>query len=69
MVDDIPSNAMEGESEHPVNTQKSDKRKYKYSFAWFALIASLNHSLNYVVNSYATSLLNRSLGGLILGIC
>jgi hypothetical protein len=43
---------------------KSLKRK----FWWFSLVASLNHALNYVVTSYATSLLNHSLAGIILGL-
>eukprot|EP01031_Cornospumella_fuschlensis_P032235 gene32235-38990_t len=43
---------------------KSLKRK----FWWFSLIASLNHALNYVVNSFATSVLSHKLGGIILGL-
>ena len=31
--------------------------KLRKQFWWFSLIASLNHALNYVVTSYATSLL------------
>jgi hypothetical protein len=40
----------------------------KRKFWWFSVIASLNHALNYVVNSYATSLLDPKLGGIILGL-
>lgn len=42
--------------------------KIKRKFWWFAVIASLNHALNYVVTSYATSLLSPTLGGIILGL-
>ena len=38
------------------------------NFAWFALIASLNHALTYVVTAFATSLLPMELGGLICGL-
>ena len=31
----------------------------KRRFWWFAVVASLNHALNYVVTSYATSLLGK----------
>jgi hypothetical protein len=48
--------------------REAEARKIKYNFWWFAVIASLNHALNYVVNSYATSLLSPSLGGIILGL-
>eukprot|EP01039_Chlorochromonas_danica_P008352 gene8352-9206_t len=40
----------------------------KKQFWWFALIASLNHALNYVCTSYSTSLLPHQLGGIILGL-
>jgi hypothetical protein len=40
----------------------------KKKFWWFALIASLNHALSYVVTSYATSLLSSQLAGIILGL-
>jgi hypothetical protein len=40
----------------------------KYRFWWFSVVASLNHALNYVVTSYATSLLDPRLGGIILGL-
>lgn len=43
-------------------------RSLKMKFWWFSVIASLNHALNYVVTSYATSLLSTRLGGLILGL-
>lgn len=33
----------------------------KQAFRWFSVIASLNHALNYVVTSYATSLLGKHL--------
>ena len=39
------------------------------SFVWFAVVASINHALNYVVNSYATSMLTSNLGGICLGAC
>lgn len=41
---------------------------WKKKFWWFAMIASLNHALNYVVTSFATSLLDDNLGGIILGL-
>lgn len=37
-------------------------------FLYFSVIASTNHALNYVVNAFATSLLDQQLGGIILGI-
>ena len=40
----------------------------KIRFWVFSLVASLNHALNYVVNSYATSILDQSLGGVVLGL-
>lgn len=40
----------------------------KRKFWWFSVIASLNHALNYVVTSFATSLLSPLLGGVILGL-
>ena len=40
----------------------------KRNFAWFSLIASLNHALTYVVTAFAASLLPLELGGLICGI-
>lgn len=47
-----------------------DSRIYqlKMRFWWFSWIASLNHALNYVTTSYATSLLDPLLGGIILGL-
>lgn len=42
--------------------------KLKYKFWWFAWIASLNHALNYVVTSYASSLLASDLGSIVLGL-
>jgi hypothetical protein len=42
--------------------------KLKVKFWWFAWVASLNHALNYVVTSYASSLLNGTLGSIILGL-
>ncbi len=38
------------------------------NFRWFAIVASTNHALNYVVNSFATSLLGPSLGSLAMGL-
>lgn len=43
-------------------------KNLKRKFWWFSLIASLNHALNYVVNSFATSVLSHKLGGIILGL-
>jgi hypothetical protein len=42
--------------------------KLKMKFWWFSWIASLNHALNYVTTSYASSLLDPLLGGIILGL-
>ncbi len=35
--------------------------KIKKHFWWFSVVASINHALNYVVTSYATSLLGLSI--------
>eukprot|EP01038_Epipyxis_sp_PR26KG_P007170 gene7170-9773_t len=43
-------------------------QRLKKQFWWFATIASLNHALNYVINSYATSLIDTKLAGIILGL-
>ncbi|RYH30781.1 hypothetical protein EON65_04150 [archaeon] len=50
-----------------VDVEKAIKN-LKRKFWWFSLIASLNHALNYVVNSFATSVLSHKLGGIILGL-
>jgi hypothetical protein len=47
---------------------KAAVQLFKLKFWWFAVIASLNHALTYVVVSYATSLVGQSLGGVILGL-
>jgi hypothetical protein len=47
---------------------KKEVNKLKRSFMWFSLVASINHALNYVVTSYATTLLPGELGGTILGL-
>lgn len=43
----------------------SENEKYqilslKRKFWWFSTVASINHALNYVVTSFATSLLSKS---------
>lgn len=43
-------------------------KKIKRAFWWFSVVASLNHALNYVVTSFATSVLDTNLGGVILGL-
>lgn len=43
-------------------------RKLQNNFYWFAVIASLNHALNYVVNAYSTTLLTDELAGICLGL-
>jgi hypothetical protein len=40
----------------------------KRMFWWFSVVASTNHALNYVVTSFATSVLDTQLGGIILGL-
>lgn len=50
------------------NVRSSSPALLKRGFLWFAVIASLNHALNYVVNSYATTLLSAKLGGICLGL-
>jgi len=47
---------------------KSSKRKALRNFRWFSVIASTNHALNYVVNSYTTSVLSPTLGVITLGL-
>lgn len=43
-------------------------RYYKNHFIFFSVICSLNHALNYIVTSYASSLLSIKLGGIVLGL-
>jgi hypothetical protein len=38
------------------------------NFIFFSVIASLNHSLTYVVTAYATTTLHHKLGGTVVGI-
>lgn len=45
-----------------------DRRAAVHSFRWFAVIASLNHALCYVITSMATSLLGPTLGGVTVGL-
>jgi len=47
---------------------KNQVSLYKKRFYWFALIASTNHALNYVVNAYSTTLLTHKLAGVTLGL-
>lgn len=42
--------------------------RMKTVFWYFSVVASINHALNYVVTSFATSLLGDRLGGVTLGI-
>lgn len=38
------------------------------AFIWFAIVASTNHALNYVVNAFSSSLLEEQLAGVSLGM-
>ena len=55
-----------------INDQNKSLKKanyLKHHFLYFALIASLNHALSYVVTAFASSLLEGNLGGIVNGLC
>lgn len=41
--------------------EKAQILSIKRKFWWFSTVASINHALNYVVTSFATSLLSKSI--------
>ena len=56
------------DKEELIISTKYTVKYLKRNFLWFSVVSSLNHALNYVVNSYATTLLPGDLGGICLGL-
>ena len=68
MEDLLPGEDKLKKEQYIIQEATGSKRHLERNFAWFALIASLNHALTYVVTAFATSLLPMELGGLICGL-
>ena len=66
--DDLRRTLLEDEPQHASTERRRDSAFFLRNFRLFSVIASTNHALNYVVNSFSFALLSPFLGAVTLGL-